>query len=495
MKKLSNLLLYPFLFSVYPFVSLLGSNIREVQLAETWHMFAFSLLFGTLVLLIAKAFVKNWNIAGVITAIVTVSFFSYGHVYDILGNAGQLGHHRILLPFYLILTGLGIFGVLKGSTKAIHSTPMLNLIGVVLVVMPIIQIGGFGVDYFLTNQTNQSDTPAQVGGGDSEKPDIYYMILDGYGRNDVLLNRFGFDNKPFLDKLTERGFYVATCASSNYGHTRQSVGSSLHMNYLQAVFNYTGSVPTWKNTEAIRDLRNQGYKIVAFNNGLPEILDLESDVLISRPDTQLNPFDALFLNTTMYSAVTDLSSIYPGLLGMDPEYQTYLWRYKDDRYFLDELPRIPTSIKGPKFVYFHIVAPHSPYVIGADGSFAFKELGNGYVNQAMYLDSRLPDIIDSIIANSTIPPVIIMQGDHGPPVQGEITVGDRLSILNAYYMPGHNQNLYNKISPVNTFRIVFNSYLGYHYPLLPDIRYYTAKQGLKDALTAQPSFEENPACK
>ena len=90
MKKLSNLLLYPFLFSVYPFVSLLGSNIREVQLAETWHMFAFSLLFGAVVLLIAKAIVKDWNIAGVITTIVAFSFFSYGHVYDILGNAGPI---------------------------------------------------------------------------------------------------------------------------------------------------------------------------------------------------------------------------------------------------------------------------------------------------------------------------------------------------------------------------------------------------------------------
>ncbi|HWL65696.1 MAG TPA: hypothetical protein VNP73_06955, partial [Actinomycetota bacterium] len=45
-------------------------------------------------------------------------------------------------------------------------------------------------------------------------------------------------------------------------------------------------------------------------------------------------------------------------------------------------------------------------------------------------------------------------------------------ILNAYYLPGgHQQDLYPTISPVNSFRVVFNEYLGTDLPLLEDRSY------------------------
>jgi hypothetical protein len=44
--------------------------------------------------------------------------------------------------------------------------------------------------------------------------------------------------------------------------------------------------------------------------------------------------------------------------------------------------------------------------------------------------------------------------------------------LNAYYFPGvQNDVLYNRLTPVNTFRIVFNLYFGAGYDLLPDKSY------------------------
>ncbi len=44
-----------------------------------------------------------------------------------------------------------------------------------------------------------------------------------------------------------------------------------------------------------------------------------------------------------------------------------------------------------------------------------------------------------------------------------------MSILNAYYLPGFDQSkLYKSVSPVNSFRLVFNHYFGTKYPLLED---------------------------
>ena len=45
--------------------------------------------------------------------------------------------------------------------------------------------------------------------------------------------------------------------------------------------------------------------------------------------------------------------------------------------------------------------------------------------------------------------------------------------MNAYYLPGHNDKLYPTITPVNTFRLIFDTYFGGKYDMLPDISYFS----------------------
>jgi len=63
-----------------------------------------------------------------------------------------------------------------------------------------------------------------------------------------------------------------------------------------------------------------------------------------------------------------------------------------------------------------------------------------------------------------------LQGDHGPWLQPK---EKRFWILNAYYLPGHNDELYSTISPVNTFRLIFDAYFGGKYDILPNISYFS----------------------
>ena len=55
-----------------------------------------------------------------------------------------------------------------------------------------------------------------------------------------------------------------------------------------------------------------------------------------------------------------------------------------------------------------------------------------------------------------------------------------MSILNAYYLPDINDdgedNTYNNITPVNTFRLVFNKYLNTSFDLLDDHVFYSSYQ-------------------
>jgi len=49
----------------------------------------------------------------------------------------------------------------------------------------------------------------------------------------------------------------------------------------------------------------------------------------------------------------------------------------------------------------------------------------------------------------------------------------RTGILNAVYLPDKKENIfYNGMTPVNTFRILFNEYFGTNFAILPDIIYY-----------------------
>ncbi len=89
--------------------------------------------------------------------------------------------------------------------------------------------------------------------------------------------------------------------------------------------------------------------------------------------------------------------------------------------------------------------------------------------------------LEEILASSDIPPIIVMHGDHG------LRDENRLQILNAYYLPaGGRKALYPTISPVNSFRVVFNECFGTRFELLPDLSYWEGDPN--------PRPETSPAC-
>jgi hypothetical protein len=108
-----------------------------------------------------------------------------------------------------------------------------------------------------------------------------------------------------------------------------------------------------------------------------------------------------------------------------------------------------------------------------------KDIDPGYLDQITFLNQRILAIVDDIIQDSRVPPVIIIQADHGPP-RTEHTP-KRLPILNAYYLPdGGNELLYPSITPVNTFRVIFDYYFGTNFGLLDDISRNSAEGNLFD---------------
>ena len=160
-------------------------------------------------------------------------------------------------------------------------------------------------------------------------------------------------------------------------------------------------------------------------------------------------------------------------------------------YQFDRLERIQSE-NSPVFVFAHFIIPHEPFVFESDGKFltaqkeSQKDINEKYLDQLVFLNGKIKSFVDIAVNSRGGNSVIILQSDEGPyPVQYESNkdsfdwttvdyplVSQKMAILNAiYFSDGNYEILKNGLSPVNTFRIIFNRFLGQNLPLLPD-RYY-----------------------
>jgi hypothetical protein len=223
-----------------------------------------------------------------------------------------------------------------------------------------------------------------------------------------------------------------------------------------------------------QSLEKAGYQTVSFATGFlaTELRDADYFLSPERSAGELNEFEYLLLETTFARVLQDTNRF--GMQASGSE----LFRERT-LFALDKLNKL-SYIQGPKFVFVHLVIPHPPYVFGptggpvepADvGTTKTQEGASHYRDQAIFISSRMAEIVPKIIANSSTPPVIVIQGDHGPTVAS--SPRSRMSNLNVYFLPGADESLYPTITPVNTFRVIFNTYFGQHLELLDDVSSYS----------------------
>jgi hypothetical protein len=342
------------------------------------------------------------------------------------------------------------------------------------------------VEAFVEDNLDQHFIPPEV------KPDIYYIIFDGYGRADVLEDYYQFRDQEFLDYLANRGFYVAQHSHSNYAQTYFSLASSLNLNYLDPIQATMGTQSRDRaplrylieNNAVVRSLKAMGYKYVFLSS---DYHATETSPLADRcycDNLNLREFEQAMLARTAI-----------GFWVPRPDrtkYDEHRDKILNTFYYLQHLP----ELDAPKFVFAHFIAPHPPFVLDQNGNkltpdkpFGFedgthflgthKEYIEGYRAQLVYTNRQIQKSIDRILARSKVPPIIILQGDHGPGSRLDwnrvqrTDMWERMSIFNAYYFPNAGSaELYDTITPVNTFRILFNHYFAAGYEILEDRSYF-----------------------
>jgi hypothetical protein len=487
---LRHIPVHSFFLAAYPIVSLLAFNIDQVFARDSLKSLIICLSTTGLVLIGLRLLSKNWQLAGLLTSLLVVWFFVYGRLYVPLKGVTvfgfMLGRHRYLLLAWSGIVIAAALLLMKRKRVFPDLTRFLNIFSTILICLPILQIGAF----YLRNLTLPS-TPAISSvdpliswTDDTIPPDVYYIVLDGYTRADVLEHVFGYDNSAFLEELQQLGFYIAECAQSNYTRTSLSLSSTFNMQYIDAFKSEIkpDERPAWlmpyiKNGVVRQQLEGLGYKTIVFKNPWEQFL-WEDAAIIYRSNSAvlLSPFDVLLLRTTVTRAYLDLREAESRQL-------SDFVNYEDTRFALEQLPNVP-DIPGPKFVFVHLVIPHAPFVFGPNGEKIDipydADKGNVYTEEngirghtyaVTYINKRMLEIIPKIIRDSKTPPIIVLAGDHGTPRGGS---ENAVRILSAFLAPAARSKFYNTITPVNVFRILFDTYFNGSFGLLSDISYFSA---------------------
>jgi hypothetical protein len=517
-----TLIVHPILIALYPVAAFLGANIGHVAFVSGLRAAAVCLLLAGVVWGALRLLLRDAARAAFLTTIGLVLFFSYGHVYTLvrgLDGGAQLGRDRYLLPtFGLVLLGSVAWALRRGRDLQLTTT-VLNVFAVAAFLLPLGQI----LTYPIRSPRVAAPDSAPGAAGDelprltlpagTAAPDIYYIILDTYTRDDVLAESLDYDNSDFTRRLEEMGFYVAQCSSSNYSRTMMSVASSLNLGYLEDFAPQMLAARTdpyrldsfIRHSLLRRTLEAAGYRTIALASGFAPTEWADADVYLSpRQSTHLDLFGGLN-ETESYllkgSAGVLLYRIFPRLpfesrLKLDYAYVEHRQRIE---FALDELPKL-ASLEGPKFIFVHLLAPHEPFVFTADGGYVerrtpftlnndeetwdWNAYASGYAGQLAYLNSRLLDVVQTILADSDTPPVIVLQGDHG--IRRMDDDWEQTAILNAYFVPDvASGTLYPTISPVNSFRLLFDTAFGAELEMLSDRTYLSVSRDDYDFRAAE----------
>lgn len=437
---------------------------------------------------------KDVRKAGVITTLLLVLVFNLGSLTTalksvnpaLLASVPSVATACVIL---LLFIAAAIF-VTRSRSDFLMFTWVMNGVTLFLLIFNIAPI----VSYELTSGPRYHRVAREVsgGGGNIEikipddgsigSPDIYYVILDCMGSSNVMRSVYDYDNSDYIKFLEKNNFYVAKQSHSNYDRTMLSLSSSLNLTHVTRLKEALGTQdasprPCFEmitDNRIMSQLKRAGYQIVNVSSGFTPTYFL--------PNADINVGE--WAGNRLYLAI-----LQQGVLGVFEEEFKILGNLgrKTRTYLFDHFDEID-AIRGPKFVFAHILVPHPPFL--------FDEHGEGlpmpaegmseaytrakYLAQAQYMETHVRKLVGKLMKKKR-EVVMIIQGDHGPqitPLPDDTNpdttyLKERFGIFNAYYgPPAFRKVLYPTITPVNSFRLLLNRQFRSDIKPLDDRSYY-----------------------
>jgi hypothetical protein len=479
-------LLHPILFASFPLLSLFVQNQTDVELSVLWPplvvcVAGVTALYG-LFLLVTRRATK----AGALTSVVVVGFFYFGILFENLSGLG-LSEGWFVLPWIAVIAAGAL--LVARTHGPLANLTLIAVVGAAVLALPsAAKVASYQSDHPAISPTDPRLWPttlaAPPAAQGTKPPDIYVIMPDDYPRPDVLRQFFHYDDSSFLRGLQRRGFVISPQVRSPYSDSESNMSSALNMDYLGGLPKILGAKSQdvrpvkrlLQDNRASRLLKSAGYRYVHIDT---------DEVTFGGSNPQISPLAPpdSFANLWMRKTILH---VLGGPLGFSDSATNTRFRSAVRSQF-SKLAALPPQ-PGPKFVVFHTLLPHDPYVYSAGGqgvtfpghsdAALASTLGKSYfLRQLEFLNAKLLGVVDAIQRSSKAPAVIVIESDEGfqadPDAVGEATMRDvRVKGLSALYLPGLKKGrVPQPPNTVNTLRFVFNRYLGTHYPMLRSASY------------------------
>ncbi len=444
---------------VQPFVSL-GEMLLNLG----------AVLLGTVILYsLLKRVLKTPFKASVMTTLLVVGFCFVAYLKNRLEAALlQIGlaawaSSRVTLPVLLtifLMLGGGII-LWKRPFRIVKT--VLNLVAGAALAVTLLQVLVWPVKLAPNDQFPRQPEFRPAPAALTNAPDIYYLVLDSHTSLAALHEYWGYDSAAFAEFLRQRGFTVVTNGLSQYSLTPYCISSIFNLEFVPEAlarrsyhFQYAHLAREIAGSFAPRQLRSMGYQIV--NLSLFPLLD--QPAFYTYPFMGVAGFHALLLEESAWRW-------HWNLMGSRRLRQA-------NRDILARVEQVAAHPgQAPRFVYAHLMMPHPPFFYDRNGREVTRGTGreasmDDYLDYLIYSDRLTTNLVTRILAGARRPTVIVLQGDHGfrhAPV--EVRAREATQILNAFHLPGGATNAVDPVlTPVNTFRLLFNRYFGTAYPML-----------------------------
>ncbi|MEE2981244.1 MAG: hypothetical protein VYA71_06845 [Pseudomonadota bacterium] len=433
-----------------------------------------------------------------VVSLLLIGLLYYGHADDavtsLFGGVPPGGLFTALWAAFFVVA-IGYLVVRRPGVESLTKLCNAFALGLVLLPLGTVAVGLAGDTSPPVPMVEPS--AASPGQGQLTDPDIYYIIFDRYAGERTLRDVYDYDNRDFLESLRERQFFVIDRSRANYTKTAHSLAATLNLTHLAYLSEQIGpGSGDWKpvyglmlDSKVMRDVKARGYRYLHFGSWWePTRRNRLADENYFAPrllpwfTVDFNEFESLLLRQTLPVRVS------LALFGGDSGWRRHQFKRVGRK--LDQLATLRRR-DGPLFVFAHMLIPHDPFVFHADGRYKSPaEAGattreRNYVDQLIYTNRRIQELVDQLLAKSP-PPVIIIQADEGPFPQryhadedsfdwsraSDEEMRKKFGILNAIYFPdGDYSALYQGMTPINSFPVVFNKYFGETYAMLPDTSY------------------------
>jgi hypothetical protein len=329
---------------------------------------------------------------------------------------------------------------------------------------------------------------------DATAPDIYLILLDGHPRVDTLAGEFGYDEAPFLAAMEGQGFEVARDSRSNYNMTELTLASMFQMRQLPDVPAYAASVRPNNGAQAnslllsgliaaapaFDELHRHGYQVVRLANEFTW-LAIPADGTVA--GGQINDFEIGLLTASR------LRELAP-----DQVRDAAAAQHRDRLLSsFDQLAGLAKETSDhPRFVFAHIVSPHSPPVLGPPNAprsgwpcfpvtclFWVTGEPSGHDDEVTMMRDEVAAVDDltlatvrSIVRDSRRPAVVVVMSDHG----GRNDLSDQSEMVRSMFLartPGHPGLFPSDTTPVNLVARLLDAYAGANLPLATEESYWT----------------------